>query len=70
MRRVVAPSPSGNGAGQEPALPYAEEGVAVNSSSGALNIDGLTTAEAKAKVGSCIHLFAQDILEEVLCNGG
>lgn len=40
----------GDAAGAEVALPFAEQGVAINSSSGALSIDGLSTAAAQQKV--------------------
>ncbi len=45
--QVVAPA-----AGGEVKLPYTEPGVAVNSSSAHLSIDGLATEEAKAKVST------------------
>lgn len=45
-----ASSSSSNGS-SEGELPYTEEGVAVGSAGSALQIDGLPTAEAKAKVG-------------------
>jgi hypothetical protein len=45
--QVVAPA--GGGGGGE--LPFCEPGAAVNSSSGGLDLNGLSTAEAKTKVG-------------------
>lgn len=60
VRRVVAPaSTSGGGGGGEDSsgdegLPLTEPGVAVGSSGGGMKIDGLPTAEAKAKVRACV----------------
>jgi leucyl-tRNA synthetase len=59
VKRVVSPSDasssssSSEGNGVDAGLPYCEAGVAVasSSSSGGLDINGLPTAEAKAKVG-------------------
>lgn len=50
IRRVVA-SPGGEPSGEADAdMPFTEHGVAVSSSSSELSIDGLSTADAKAKV--------------------
>jgi leucyl-tRNA synthetase len=60
VKRVVSPvtpgdasssSSSSEGNGADAGLPYCEAGVAVASSGSGLNINGLPTAEAKAKVG-------------------
>ncbi len=46
IRQVVASS-----GGEEALLPYCEPGTAVNSSSSGIDLNGLPTAQAKAKVG-------------------